>query len=253
MVSKWISDTRVTEVVESLRKIRIELKSKVRHQRDRLSRKEKREAIKKDPSLKPVKRPKPAPTGLAPQSELYKQMLRDEGIEDVDDAERADYYVPQVKKKKNRLGQRARKRLAEEAETALAKQRDYRGPNRKDRRSNAAAADPDGRGPVLHETRTLKRQRESSSTSMSSSVVGTNKVTSSGHDGGHDGGRDDDKSSKKSRHEVQPTPPVSSDVSANADPSSHPSWHARSVAKEKEKNATFAGAKKTFDDSDDDE
>jgi hypothetical protein len=56
MVQKWINDARIKNVIESLRKVKIELKSKVRHMRDRLGRKAKREAIKLDPSLKPKKK-----------------------------------------------------------------------------------------------------------------------------------------------------------------------------------------------------
>ena len=227
MVKKWRSDTRIKDVVTSLSKIRVELKSKVRHMRDRLSKKAKREAIKKDPSLKPVKRPKPV-TGLAPQSALYKQMLQDEGLEGGSTGmeQRADYYVPVAKKKKNRMGQRARKKLAQEVE--LAKER---GSNRKQRRATAAGEEA---GPgadanadlVRHENRKIQRRQEQQSDDTLN--------------------QQDRKPAKIRRvHDA-----VSSNTQNNngeADPSSHPSWQARSLAKEKEKNATFTGSKMQFD------
>ena len=245
MVQKWKKDTRIKDVVTSLSKIRVELKSKVRHMRDRLSKKEKREAYKKDPSLKPVKKPKPVST-LEPQSALYKQMLQDEGL-DSGDGPRADYYVPTQKKKKNRMGQRARKKLAEEAEAAKD-----RGSNRTQRRATDAARqksiDNGEEQPVLHENRASKRRRQQQATSISSSSSSTSTTTTASTTKSFipTTNRTNSRPAKVRRVDNAPT------KSTEADPSSHPSWKARSLAKEKEKNAKFTGSKVTFDDSDSD-
>jgi hypothetical protein len=238
MVGKWVNDTRIKSIVESLCTVRVELKSKVRHMKDRLGRKAKREAIKLDPSLKPKKKPKLVHEGaLGPQSDLYKQMLLDEGIEGVNGM-RADYYAPAPKKKKNRLGQRARKKLAEEAKAA-----EQRGSNRSERRSAVQKSATEGNGEaVVHENRRQKRERRlrenqngatsdvpaPTSASTSAPTFATAHVQKSRHTSGGIG------------------------VTDAPDPSSHPSWQARSLAKEKQQNAKFTGSKMTFD-SDDDE
>jgi hypothetical protein len=229
MVQKWINDARIKNVIESLRKVKIELKSKVRHMRDRLGRKAKREAIKLDPSLKPKKKTKPVNSiGLGSQSDLFKQMLLDEGLEDGDDI-RSDYYVPEKKKKKNRLGQRARRRLAEEAETAKAS-----GTNRSQRRAKALIADTSQPSEVLkHKNRRQKRERRMKELSEVSNSTGSIDAVASAP------------KAKKARHSENDKSTTESTV--------HPSWQARSLAKEKQQNAKFAGIKVTFDESDDDE
>ena len=250
MVQKWINDTRVKSIVESLRKIRGELKSKVRHMRDRLGRKEKREAIKLDPSLKPKKIPKPVPAGLSVQSDLYKQMLQDEGIEG-EDGMRADYYVPAAKKKKNRLGQRARKKLAEEAEAAK-----QRGANRSQRRSAATGEVATGGGNggngkiVMHENRKQKREKRLRESQQSTSATNATFASSSAFVAAATSSNGEEESRKKPRYSSSSGTLLKGVM---PDPSTHPSWQARSLAKEKQQNAKFVGSKVTFNDSDDEE
>ena len=202
MAIKWSKDTRVLEAVESLRNNHRELKRTIRHMRDRLSRKEKREAVKLDPSLKVKKKSKPV--GLPSQKDLFQQTLGES-------QGNSDYYMPQItKKKKNRMGQRARRKLAEARE---------RCPNRSERRQGHKSS----RSQVESQETALKKRASDTGTSNAHNL----------------------KSSKRQRlqsHGLDKT-----DASSN-----HPSWAARSKAKEKEKNASFAGQKKTFSDSESD-
>jgi hypothetical protein len=220
MVNKWVKDARVVEALATLRGKRRQLKTKARHLRDRLSRKDKREAIKLDPSLKPKKKKKPE--GLPTQKDMFLNAMGggDNGMDDMA-IDPMGYYVPQLaqqKKKKNRMGQRERKRLAMQQEA-----KSERGPNRSERRAHTNITRANSPG--------------------ASDVRGTKRNSDRSDDGD---GRSDSK-----RIRVNAPLPATGETAGIS--TSHPSWAARSQAKEKEKNASFAGKKKTFDDSDSDE
>ena len=237
MANKWVKDARVISALSTLREKRRQLKTKARHLRDRLSRKDKREAIKQDPSLKPKKRPKPE--GLPSQKDMFLHAMGSGGTGSTDDApiDPMGYYVPQMaqkKKKKNRMGQRERKRLALQQEAKNA-----HGPNRSERRARAADA-THGK----HFDKSPLGGAPNAGARGSSDPRGTKRRS----DQTHINGRGD-----KKRVRIQAGATASSSGETADKSTSHPSWAARSQAKEKEKNASFAGRKKTFDDSDSDE
>eukprot|EP00946_MAST-07B_sp_MAST-7B-sp1_P001935 g1935.t1 len=222
MASKWVKDTRVIKVLEALRQKHRQLKTKVRHLRDRLSRRERREAIKLDPSLKPKKKPKP--DSLLSQKDLFLQAMDGNGDGGLlTDA--MGYYQQQngkKKKKKNRMGQRERKRLAMQLE---AQQK--RGPNRSERRAHSRIP-----------ARTQSSHKHSGLKPSETGLAGIKRKSAN----------------KNSQHDSDSKRPRVDEVAGGVahTAGSHPSWAARSQAKEKEKNASFSGTKKTFADSDSD-
>ncbi len=228
MCKKWIGDTRVQDAVAALRETRRQLKSKVRHMRDRLTRKERREAIKLDPSLKKKKPPKPA--GLPSQKDMFAAAAAKDMGGAVADG--AGYFVPvQKKKSKNRLGQRERKRLALERERLQAN-----GPNRAMRRAAAQAsggAEGTGTGGPSGKRKRPVRGEQGQRPPQPRQGLQQKRV------------RTDDRA-------ITTRASAAAGEDAKA-PAHHPSWAARSLAREKLQQASFSGKKKTFDDSDDDD
>ena len=189
LVKEWLLSKVFTKDSTMLLETRKKRKLEARHLRERVGRKDRRLADVEEKKKKPRPRPEP----LVSQKEMFLQSLGT--------------------KPKNRMGQRERKRLAQEMERKKEVEAGHEAPmNRKERRELVR------KGILPPEQKKAKVEPTSTSTSAPS---------------------------KPSETVVQGE---SEDAHEN-----HPSWIAKRKKEQEQKNVSFSGNKMTFDDSGEDD